>query len=222
MAAQAVVAVEGEPPAASELPPPQSRPAKRRKFLARGAARLRPIWTRVVLPVTFFVMRPVAVAGLRTAVRKKEFWEKGLKSAYFHADALSPELLYRYRLPALVRGWEVGILRFVRARIGGDIDPEKAPPGAPDDDSSGGALLDKFKAALDAAAEARGRRVPVMILHGEQDNLVPVGNSCRLAAVLGVPLVKVSDCGHTPAEETPECFVHEMTRFVHGVRGGGE
>jgi pimeloyl-ACP methyl ester carboxylesterase len=194
----------------------QWRRRERRRVLrsafGRGAARLWPLWTHIVLPATFLVLQPVAVAALRILVRKKAFWEKGLKSAYFDASTLTPELLYRYRLPALVQGWEAGIWRFVRARIGGDIEIKGQHKG------EGTALLDQFKAALVSAEEASGHKVPVLILHGEQDGLIPIGNSCRLAAVLDATLVKVSDCGHTPAEEVPACFVHEVERFVEHVR----
>ena len=32
---------------------------------------------------------------------------------------MSDELVDAYRLPQLVRGWEVGLVRFVRARVAG-------------------------------------------------------------------------------------------------------
>jgi pimeloyl-ACP methyl ester carboxylesterase len=54
-----------------------------------------------------------------------------------------------------------------------------------------------------------------MQVHGEQDRLVPIGNSCRLSAVLGgAPVVKIAGCGHNPMEELPECFISEVCRFV--------
>ena len=52
-------------------------------------------------------------------------------------------------------------------------------------------------------------------VHGEQDRLVPIGNSCRLSAVLGgAPVVKIAGCGHNPMEELPQCFTSEVCRFV--------
>jgi pimeloyl-ACP methyl ester carboxylesterase len=157
------------------------------------------------------VFQPAAVAVLRFLLRKKSFWERGLKFACFDSATLTPDLLYRYRLPALVQGWEAGLWRFLRARIAGDIETKGRHSG------EATTLLDEFKTALESK-EASGQKVPVMILHGEQDWVMPIWNSCRLSAVLGVPLVKVPNCGHTPAEEVPDCFVHEMAQFVKLVQ----
>lgn len=33
---------------------------------------------------------------------------------------MTPEILDAYRLPQLVRGWEWGLLRFLRARVAGE------------------------------------------------------------------------------------------------------
>ncbi len=38
-------------------------------------------------------------------------------------DGVTPEILDAYRLPQLVRGWEWGLLRFLRARVAGDCLP---------------------------------------------------------------------------------------------------
>jgi pimeloyl-ACP methyl ester carboxylesterase len=212
----------------------------------------------------------MAVAILRMVVRNKAFWEKGLKSAFFDPRALTPELLYRYRLPGLVRGWESGMLLFLRARLSGkagEAHPNADREGTLDMESwasrqtnsggvqsvegvsvgtaagSGACAQPKTGGSLqgNSTGFSRGvckqgpqedsllerfhwrlqqRNIPLVILHGEQDNLVPIGNSCRMSAVLGVPLIKISDCGHTPAEEVPQCFVQEVSRFVHQVQKG--
>jgi len=70
-------------------------------------------------------------------------------------------------------------------------------------------LLDRFCAAQTAHA------IPVLIVHGQQDVIIPISNSTRLSASLGgVQLVRIVNCGHTPPEETPACFVAEIERFV--------
>ena len=202
--------------------------AMRRAALRVLPAPLRLAWRRALLPALFFVAGPLIAAALRLVVRKKEFWERGLKSAYFNAKSATPELLYRYRLPALVRGWERGILLFLRARLSGEPDDSAAvltqqrsgglerndSSSSSEGDTEGGdvGLLRRF------AAQVARRSIPVTILHGEQDGLVPIANSTRLAAVLDAPLVKISDCGHTPAEEVPLCFVDEVQRFVAAVQ----
>ena len=35
-------------------------------------------------------------------------------------DGVTPEIVDAYRLPQLVRGWEWGLLRFLRARVAGN------------------------------------------------------------------------------------------------------
>lgn len=86
---------------------------------------------RALLAAFFIVFRPVLFIVLRAVVRSKAFWVKGLKSAYADPARLSEQTTYYYRLPALVRGWESGIVRFLQARLMSD---EDATAGARDKD----------------------------------------------------------------------------------------
>jgi len=52
-------------------------------------------------------------------VRSRLFWVRGLSNAWHSRDGVSVELVDAYRLPQLVRGWEIGLVRFVRARNAG-------------------------------------------------------------------------------------------------------
>lgn len=117
----------------------------------------------------------------------------------------------------LMKGWEIGILRFLQARFMAEENwkskdamprPQKLERSSNDFVTKGDSLLSRFEMCI------KNTGVPVLIIHGEQDTLVPIGNSCRLSAVIQAPLVKVSGCGHTPAEELPELFVAEVSRFV--------
>ncbi len=55
----------------------------------------------------------------------------------------------------------------------------------------------------------------MLILHGENDALVPAWNSRRLAALLpGATLRVYPECGHLPMEEMPERFVEDVTQFL--------
>ena len=205
---------------------------------AAAIAALRPLWTRALLPALFLIASPLVIVSVRILVRRRAFWLKGLQQAHCHAETVTPELLYRYRLPALVRGWEAGLLRFLRARLMRSAD-DKLVAAEHNEAVLAGAAAESLSRGLDTGAGAGGaggkagpddsllrrfqRRldetgVPVVIVHGEQDSLVPIGNSCRLSAALRAPLVKLSDCGHTPAEEVPRCFVEVIARFVRQVR----
>ena len=129
---------------------------------------------------------------------------------------LSPTMVYYYRLPALVHSWDWGIVRFAESALRSAISPLWAVRRE--------SLNERFKATTLA------HNIPVCIIHGQQDVIVPISNSTRLSASLGqVQLVRIVNCGHNCAEETPECFVAEIARFVnnevlvHGdaVHGGG-
>ena len=75
-----------------------------------------------------WLIQPVLVLFLRTLVRSRNFWKKGLSNAWHSRDGVSDELLDAYRLPQLVRGWEIGLVRFVRARVAGTIQRHPTSP----------------------------------------------------------------------------------------------
>ena len=58
----------------------------------------------------------------------------------------------------------------------------------------------------------------VLILHGQDDALVPLANSERLARLMppgcGCELLVVEHCGHLPQEEWPEAFAKLVSEFV--------
>ena len=117
----------------------------------------------------------------------------------------------------LMKGWEMGILRFLQARfmanehwktVEAAQKPRSSAHSGTEYVTKGNSLLARFEQAV------KDTGIPVLIIHGEQDTLVPIGNSCRLAAVIHAPLIKISGCGHTPAEELPEMFVEEVSRFM--------
>ncbi len=77
---------------------------------------------------------------------------------------------------------------------------------------------------LSCAAYAVARRLaelcrrtglPVLIIHGVHDALVPASNSRRLAAMLpGCELALLQRCGHMPQEEWPQPFVELVREFA--------
>ena len=115
-------------------------------------------------------------------------------------------LSQRYRLPSLVRGWETGFLLFLLARVpvasvgvfpalaraAGDAKRvllhgkkggggEKTPSSS---SSSSSSPLTSGPPAARLAAAVRGARVPLLVIHGDMDALVPLGNSARLVEQL--------------------------------------
>ena len=54
----------------------------------------------------------------------------------------------------------------------------------------------------------------VLIVHGENDVIVPASNSRALAKLLGAELKIVPACGHMPHEEAPEEFIDIVRDFI--------
>jgi pimeloyl-ACP methyl ester carboxylesterase len=74
-----------------------------------------------------------------------------------------------------------------------------------------GADADEGDLASHLGHAAASRGLPLLIIHGIHDKLVPVANSERLARLLGgsgadVELLLLERCGHMPHEEHPSLF----------------
>lgn len=152
----------------------------------------------VVLTLVRFAIRSALTAPLtvllapllRTAVYSRAFWAKGLSAAWFDRSRLTEATLDRYRRPSLARRWDDGLIRFVQAVQA----------------TSGESAYRSGRGALDALLDAQ---VPVLIVHGVQDRVVPITNSRALRTALGArcTLVELDGCGHVPHEECPERFL---------------
>jgi pimeloyl-ACP methyl ester carboxylesterase len=67
----------------------------------------------------------------------------------------------------------------------------------------------------DAFGVLREVRVPAVVVAGEQDELVSVGEAADTAAALpGAPLVVLPDCGHLAPLEAPEAVTASLCRLV--------
>jgi pimeloyl-ACP methyl ester carboxylesterase len=78
-----------------------------------------------------------------------------------------------------------------------------------------GSLADQLAAVVEK------HRIPVLLVHGEGDRIVPISNSKRLAKRLpGCKLSVYTQCGHMPQEELPEGFVATVTGFLQEVAAG--
>lgn len=60
-------------------------------------------------------------------------------------------------------------------------------------------------------------RIPVLLLWGRQDGIVPLFQGSRLkAAIAGSKLEVIEECGHNPQEEKPEETFAIIDRFISG------
>jgi pimeloyl-ACP methyl ester carboxylesterase len=154
-----------------------------------------------------FMLSPILKILLGVAVFPRRFWDLGLASAVKTKKSIRDWDIYldNYRTPVLVRGWEEGLLRFVLARIS----------------RKKGILhvLRQIWHSKDTMPQAHRladiNNIPILIVHGKQDMIVPVVNSKRLAEYIPNTKLKVMEhCGHMPHEEFPSEFLQLAQEFI--------
>jgi len=65
-------------------------------------------------------------------------------------------------------------------------------------------------------------KVPVLVITGDDDRIVPTADSIRLAGEIeGAELVVISACGHVPHEECPEPFLEAVDAFLARLPAAG-
>ena len=174
-----------------------------------------------------YAFAPFLKVILRVFVRSARFWRNGLAKAVGRgaAPALHTDLAWAdgYRRPSCVRGWDDGMARVVIAACTGGVNDvwaneskrvARAFKGAEDAEGADDRGATDAGATLDAL-RASGARV--LIVHGDEDSIVPLANSRRLAEALpGAELAVMGGCGHMPHEEDPDAFVDLVKSFVEG------
>ena len=165
---------------------------------------------------------------LRRLCESKSFWAKGLQSAWY--SPIAPTLVDGYARPARVRGWDAGMVMVIAARLLVDtlpspLDASVDSAAARDDGEGQAGASAEFARNKGDANDLAALGVPVLIVHGAQDRLVPASNSARLvnAAVEGaaderianvVELVQFDACGHCPQEERALEFAGVVGSFL--------
>jgi pimeloyl-ACP methyl ester carboxylesterase len=111
-----------------------------------------------------------------------------LESAWYDPSKLeaNPEIIAGYRKPLMVEHWDRALWEHTKA---------STAPGL---------------------AESLGQiKAPVLIIAGENDQIVPVENSHQLAEDLqNSTLTVVQNCGHVPQEECPVEFLVSVENFI--------
>ncbi|CAD7704677.1 unnamed protein product [Ostreobium quekettii] len=185
----------------------------RQALTGRIAAVLAVLWGTVwrqLVWLFLWVSQPVSVFSLRSLVRSRAFWKRGLANAYFQ-PGYEERLINSYRLPSLVRGWEWGLVRFTRSRL------ERGKQSFAQRVSEAWTGQKELSTVQRIANVVEKHNIPVLIVHGVNDKIIPVNNSRRLATLIpGAKLVEYADCGHVPHEEYPERFVDDVKAVVAG------
>lgn len=64
-------------------------------------------------------------------------------------------------------------------------------------------------------------QVPTLVISGDDDRIVPLENSIRLAEdIPGSELVVIENCGHLPQEECPKAFMDAIDDFLTTLQQG--
>jgi len=204
LVAPAVIAASAR--AAGDLPETRKEKEKNPLSLLLGAC------ARAFRVVVAFAASPVVLFAVRKLVRSASFWRDGLGKAVgaaararMRTDATWAD---GYRRPSAVTGWDAGMVRVVLAAATGGVSLARAVLGA----TSPTAEADKPENIIEALRLSKAR---VLIVHGSDDMIVPVGNSRRLAELIPrAEMVEMPGVGHMPHEEAPEAFLDAVTAFV--------
>lgn len=109
-----------------------------------------------------------------------------LQSAWHDPEKITPEIIEGYRQPLRVDNWDRALWEHTQATD---------PP----------ALADRLDQIL----------VPTLVISGDDDQIVPVENSRRLAEdIPSAALAIIEDCGHLPQEECPQAFLRAVENFI--------
>ena len=152
------------------------------------------------------VIAPIFKVMLHTLVYPRQFWNLLLASSIRSKDSFADWAWYvdNYRLPVLLEDWEQGLIQFVKVRISSKNGLMHAIKHA---------FFHGNKPALQSQRLATNN-IPIMIVHGSSDPIVPLINSKWLAKTIPSSKLCIVEAGHMPHEELPDEFVKLVTDFV--------
>ncbi len=112
-----------------------------------------------------------------------------LTSAWHEPERITPQVIEGYRKPLQAENWDVGLWQMTKA-----------------------------SRASNLAGRLEELELPVLVVTGDDDRIVPTDESIRLAAEIpGAELVVFENCGHVPQEECPEAFLRAVEPFLLGI-----
>lgn len=118
--------------------------------------------------------------------RLAPYGQRAFDIAWHDPGRITPDVFAGYAAPYLQPGWGAAFLDFLAAN-----------PRRP------------------AAWELHRLQMPVLVMTGDDDRIVPTRDSRRLASELpNAELVVIRDCGHIPQEERPQEFLQAIASFL--------
>ena len=110
------------------------------------------------------------------------------RSAWHDPEKLTPEIWEGYTKPLRAENWDRALWEVTRA-----------------------------SRPLNLEKRLEEVRVPVLVVTGDDDRIVPTEQSVRLAEEIpGAQLVVIPECGHVPQEECPGPFLEAVQAFLKG------
>lgn len=113
-----------------------------------------------------------------------------IESAWHDPARITAEVLEGYRKPLKVNNWDRALWE-----------------------------LTKASGESDLAARLPEVKMPVLVVSGDDDRIVPTDQSVRLSEEIdGARLVVFTACGHVPQEECPDQFLEAVLPFVQSLQ----
>jgi pimeloyl-ACP methyl ester carboxylesterase len=112
-----------------------------------------------------------------------------IKMAWHDPSRLPPEMVELYQKPFQVENWDKALWEYTLANR-----------------------------AIDLPAHLGEISLPVLVVTGDADRIVPTADSLRLAGELpNARLEVITDCGHLPHEEQPQVFIKVVSNFIKEI-----
>ncbi len=109
-----------------------------------------------------------------------------LELAWHDPSKLTPDVVAAYRQPLQIENWDRALWELTKA--------------------SGG---------VDLPAHLAEFNLPILVITGDDDRIVPTADSIRLAGELpGAELAVIPTAGHVPQEEQPQAFLKAILEFM--------
>lgn len=110
-----------------------------------------------------------------------------INTAWHNPALITPEIEAGYRKPLQADNWDIALWQFTKAGSGSE----------------------------DLAPRLAELTLPVLVVTGDDDRIVPTADSLRLAEdIPGAGLAVIPACGHVPHEECPQPFLDSVEPFI--------
>lgn len=149
--------------------------------------------------------KPLLYVLLRTIVRSKQFWRNGLSNvvAKSKTSLVDESWIDGYRRPRMVQNWDLGMITFVSASLndlGADLKAifRRHMRIYADKPNEYDVSMNPMDALKKSAWE---KNIPILIVHGNEDKVVPISNSVNIYnRLITAPKVEKNEMMEIPSQ----------------------